>query len=147
MKELPQTEDWLDMRLRDAAPYIDDAGFTGRVMKQLPRRHALRTQRTIIILTATIVSVVIAYFGSGEGWFVREALVRAATLPPLTVLGFISRQRGPKTDVVEAMMQDAVKPGFDKVNTVGRELLTMRTQIRGRETKLPAEPRSLLHCS
>jgi len=32
---------------------------------------------------------VIAYFGSGEGWFVREALVRAATLPPLTVFGFV----------------------------------------------------------
>jgi len=28
MNELPQTEDWLDTRLRDAAPYIDDAGFT-----------------------------------------------------------------------------------------------------------------------
>ena len=89
MNELPQTEDWLDRRLRDAAPYIDDAGFTGRVMRQLPRRHALPTQRAIIILTSTIVSVVIAYFGSGEGWFVREALVRAATLPPLTVFGFV----------------------------------------------------------
>ena len=31
----------------------------------------------------------IAYFGSGEGWFVREALVRAATLPPLTILAFV----------------------------------------------------------
>jgi len=89
LNELPQTEDWLDARLREEAPYIDDAGFTGRVMKQLPRRHSLRTQRAIIILTATIVSVVIAYFGSGEGWFVREALVRAATLPPLTILAFV----------------------------------------------------------
>ena len=86
---MPQTEDWLDKQLREEAPYIDDSGFTGRVMKQLPRRHSLRTQRAIIILTATIVSVVIAYFGSGEGWFVREALVRAATLPPLTVFGFV----------------------------------------------------------
>src|SRR5207237_1307366 len=89
MNELPQTEDWLNTRLREEAPYIDDAGFTRRVMKQLPRRHSLRTQRAIIILTATIVSVVIAYFGSGEGWFVREALVRAATLPPLTILAFV----------------------------------------------------------
>jgi len=32
---------------------------------------------------------VIAYFGSGEGWFVRAALVRAATLPPLTMFGFV----------------------------------------------------------
>ena len=89
MNELSQTEDWLDTRLRDAAPYIVDAGFTERVVKQLPRGRALRTQRAIILLTATIVSVVIAYFGSGEGWFVREALVRAATLPPLTVFGFV----------------------------------------------------------
>src|SRR5207237_5846475 len=89
MNELPQTEDWLDLRLREEAPYIDDAGFTGRLMKQLPQHHSLRTQRAIIILTATIVSVVIAYFGSGEGWFVREALVRAATLPPLAVFGVV----------------------------------------------------------
>ena len=89
MNELPQTEDWLDRRLREEAPYIDDAGFTRRVMKQLPRHGSFRTQRAIILLTATIVSVVIAYFGSGEGWFVREALVRAASLPPLVMLGFI----------------------------------------------------------
>jgi hypothetical protein len=89
MNEVPQTQDWLDARLREEAPYIDDAGFTGRVMKQLPRRRSLRTQRAIIILTATILSVVIAYFASGEGWFVREALVRAATLPPLVVFAFV----------------------------------------------------------
>ena len=89
MNDLAQREDWLDRRLREEAPYIDDDGFTGRVIKQLPRRHPLRTQRAIIILTATIVSVVIAYFGSGEGWFVRAALVRAATLPPLTMFGFV----------------------------------------------------------
>ena len=30
MNELPQTEDWLDARLREEAPYIDDAGFTAQ---------------------------------------------------------------------------------------------------------------------
>ena len=29
-------EDWLDRRLRDAAPYIEDDGFTARVLRQLP---------------------------------------------------------------------------------------------------------------
>ena len=62
-------------------------------------------------------------------------------------LWFFAGDGWSKTDIDKTVMQDAVKPGFDKVNTVGRELLTMRTQIRGRETKLPAEPRSLLHCS
>ena len=31
-------EDWLDARLRDEAPYIDDAGFTARVVQKLPAR-------------------------------------------------------------------------------------------------------------
>ena len=29
-------EDWLDRQLREAAPYIDDKGFTARVLQQLP---------------------------------------------------------------------------------------------------------------
>jgi hypothetical protein len=77
----------LDARLRDEMPYIDDAGFTARVMKQLPRqRFALRTRRNLIIFVATIVSVVIAYFASGEGMFVHDAFARAATLQPLQLL-------------------------------------------------------------
>ncbi len=36
-------EDQLDRQLRDAAPYIDDDGFTARVLQQLPApRHARR---------------------------------------------------------------------------------------------------------
>ena len=29
-------EDWLDTRLREEAPYIDDDGFTAKVIQQLP---------------------------------------------------------------------------------------------------------------
>ncbi|MEY2493492.1 MAG: hypothetical protein QOH24_2443 [Verrucomicrobiota bacterium] len=87
MNEPPLPEDWLDARLREEAPYIDDAGFTSRVMKQLPARGSLRTQRAIIIFLAAIFSVVLAYFASGEGWFVRQAVARALTLSPLLVLG------------------------------------------------------------
>ena len=79
--------DLLDARLRDEMPYIDDAGFTTRVMKQLPRRHlSWSTQRALIIFAATIVSVVIAYFASGEGMFVQDAFARAASLRPLQLL-------------------------------------------------------------
>ncbi len=35
MNEIKQ-EDWLDRQLREAAPYIDDEGFTARVLQQLP---------------------------------------------------------------------------------------------------------------
>jgi hypothetical protein len=35
-------EDWLDQQLREAAPYIDDDGFTARVLQKLP---VVRSQR------------------------------------------------------------------------------------------------------
>jgi len=78
----------LDARLRDETPYIDDAGFTARVMKQLPsrRRFPWSTQRAFIILAATILSVVIAYFASGEGMFVHDAFARVSSLRPLQLL-------------------------------------------------------------
>ena len=74
----------LDARLRDETPYIDDAGFTARVMQQLPRRRfSWSTQRAFIIFVATIVSVVIAYFASGEGMFVHDAFARISRLQQL----------------------------------------------------------------
>jgi hypothetical protein len=77
----------LDARLRDETPYIDDAGFTARVMQQLPRRRwSWSTQRAFIIFTATILSVVIAYFASGEGMFVHDAFARVSGLRPLQLL-------------------------------------------------------------
>ena len=77
----------LDARLRDATPYIDDAGFTARVMQQLPhRRFSWSAQRAFIIFAATIVSVVIAYFASGEGMFVHDAFARMSGLKPVQLL-------------------------------------------------------------
>ena len=77
----------LDARLRDETPYIDDAGFTARVMQQLPRRRfSWSTQRAFIIFVATIVSVVIAYFASGEGMFVHDAFARISNLRPIQLL-------------------------------------------------------------
>src|SRR6202008_2792138 len=80
-------DDLLDARLRDETPYIDDAGFTARVMKQLPRRRvSWSTQRSFIILAATIISVVIAYFASGEGMFVHDAFARISGLPTMQLV-------------------------------------------------------------
>jgi hypothetical protein len=73
--------------LRDETPYIDDAGFTARVMKQLPRRRiSWSSQRSFIILAATILSVVMAYFASGEGMFVRDAFARISGLPTIQLV-------------------------------------------------------------
>ncbi len=77
----------LDARFRDETPYIDDDGFTQGVMKQLPARpRSFQAQRSLVILTAAIVSVVVAYFASGEGMFVRDTLARLAILPPVQLL-------------------------------------------------------------
>jgi len=80
-------DDLLDARLRDETPYLDDAGFTARVMKQLPRRRiSSSTQRSFIILAATILSVVVAYFASDEGMFVHDGFARLSGLGPLQLL-------------------------------------------------------------
>jgi hypothetical protein len=80
-------DDLLDARLRDETPYIDDAGFTAHVMKQLPRRRVSWSgQRSFIILAATILSVLVAYFASGEGMFVHDAFTRMSGLRPLQLL-------------------------------------------------------------
>ena len=77
-------DDLLDARLRDETAYIDDAGFTAGVMKQLPRRRvSWSSLRSFIILAATILSVVVAYFASGEGMFVHDAFARMSGLRPL----------------------------------------------------------------
>jgi len=79
-------EDWLDRELREAAPYIDDEGFTARVLQQLPpprRRHDLL--RTAILLGMTFLASALAYVVSGGGRFVSVAFERLAALPVLWV--------------------------------------------------------------
>ena len=84
--KLMNQEDWLDRELREAAPYIDDAGFTVRVLQQLPprrRRHDLL--RAIILLGMAFLASVLAYVVSGGGRFISETLDRLAALPALWV--------------------------------------------------------------
>ncbi|SRR6266513_1887830 len=79
-------EDWLDRELREAAPYLDDEGFTARVLQQLPpprRGHDLL--RAAILLGMTFLASVVAYVVSGGGRFVSITLERLAGLPVLWV--------------------------------------------------------------
>jgi hypothetical protein len=85
MKQMNQ-EDWLDRELREAVPYIDDEGFTARVLQQLPplrRRHDLL--RAAILLGMAFLASVLAYVVSGGGRFVSVTLERLAALPALWV--------------------------------------------------------------
>jgi hypothetical protein len=79
-------EDWLDQQLRESAPYIDDDGFTARVLQQLPpprRSHDLL--RASILLGMTLLASALAYVASGGGRFVSITLERLATLPELWI--------------------------------------------------------------
>jgi hypothetical protein len=80
MSETKQ-EDWLDRQLREAAPYIDDAGFTSRVLQQLaPPRRSLRGA---ILLTITLLATILTYLLSDGGRFLVVAATRLTTLPTL----------------------------------------------------------------
>ena len=85
MKQMNQ-EDWLDRELREAAPYIDDEGFTARVLQQLPPpRHRHDLLRAVILLGTALLASVLAYVVSGGGRFVSETLERLAALPALWI--------------------------------------------------------------
>ena len=79
-------EDWLDRELREAAPYIDDEGFTAQVLQELaPPRRRRDLLRAIILLGMTFLASVLAYVVSGGGRFVSISLERLAALPALWV--------------------------------------------------------------
>jgi hypothetical protein len=75
-------EDSLDRQLREAAPYIDDEGFTARVIAKLPAvRRQRRSMRGIILVGLTALGSAIAYTLSGGGRFVNEAVMRLSSFP------------------------------------------------------------------
>ncbi len=81
-------EDWLDQQLRDAAPYIDDDGFTRRVMASLPApRRGRESLRTIILIGITLLASVLAAI-SGGGRFVTVEVMRLTALPALWIFVF-----------------------------------------------------------
>ena len=66
-------DDWLDARLREEAPYIDDAGFTARVMQQLPAPPQKRSFRGLILIGLTLLASGLTYYFSRGGQFISEA--------------------------------------------------------------------------
>src|SRR6266704_3805821 len=86
-------EDWLDRQLREAAPYIDDDGFTVRVLRQLPPpRRGRDSLRAVILLGITLLASALAYVLSDGGRFLVIATARLAALPTLWLfaLAFVS---------------------------------------------------------
>jgi len=77
-------EDWLDARLRDEAPYIDDAGFTARVIQNLPTRR-FRFFREAILLCMTLLASAVTYTVSDGAHFLVSAVNRLASMPLLFI--------------------------------------------------------------
>lgn len=67
-------EDPIDALLREQNTYIEDNGFTARIMASIPQRHNHAWVRPTLLLAATMVGCVLAVF-----WLPWEDLVRLLT--------------------------------------------------------------------
>ena len=83
-------DETLDRRLREAAPYIDDDGFTARLMAKLPPARAEPWRlRAIILIGLTALGSAIAYLLSGRGRFVSEGIIQLSSFPIWLLLVFV----------------------------------------------------------
>ncbi|HEY4285141.1 MAG TPA: DUF5056 domain-containing protein [Chthoniobacterales bacterium] len=73
----------LDRQLREAAVYIDDDGFTARMVQQLPARSAPMRLRSVVLVAAALLASVLTYVLSGGGRFLSDFVVRVSELPLL----------------------------------------------------------------
>jgi hypothetical protein len=82
-------EEVLDRQLLEAAPYIDDDGFTARIVSRLPAvQRQRRSTRGIILVGITALGSAIAYIISGGGRFVNDGIVRLSEFPIWLLLVF-----------------------------------------------------------
>src|SRR2546430_13285620 len=82
-------DETLDRQLREAAPYIDDDGFTARVMARLPAaRREPRWLRAMILLGMTLLGSGVVYLLSGGGRFVRAGVIQLSDFPVWLLLIF-----------------------------------------------------------
>jgi polyferredoxin len=79
-------DDVLDRQLHESTPYIDDDGFTRRVLQQLPVHRAPQRLRGAILILVTLLATVLTYVLSGGGRFVTDAFVRLANLGTIWLL-------------------------------------------------------------
>ena len=77
-------EDRLDARLREEMPYIDDDGFTARVVQKLPTTRP-RSFRVAILIGLTVVASFIAYVLSDGGRFLIVEAYRLLSMPVVFV--------------------------------------------------------------
>ena len=80
-------DETLDRQLREAVPYINDNGFTARVIAGLPaQRSESQWLRAMIVLGLALLGTGIAYLLSGG--VIREGLVQMTDFPIWLLLVF-----------------------------------------------------------
>ena len=81
--------DWLDKKLQEAAPYIEDDGFTARVLAQLPAPEArLKFLRPFILIVASAFASALTYVLSDGGRFIIVEMFKITTIPTVWVVAF-----------------------------------------------------------
>ena len=80
-------DETLDRQLREAVPYINDDGFTARVIASLPAaRREPRWLRAMIVLGLALLGTGVAYLLSGG--VIRQGLLQIADFPIWLLLMF-----------------------------------------------------------
>src|SRR5947199_10205983 len=82
-------DETLDRQLREAVPYINDDGFTARVIARLPAaRHEPQWLRAMIVLGLALLGTGIACCLSGGGTLFRQGMGQMADSPSGLLLVF-----------------------------------------------------------
>jgi len=83
-------DETLDRQLREAVPYINDDGFTVRVIAKLPAAQRREPQwlRAMIVVGLALIGTGIAYFLSGGGTLVRQGVIQITDFPIWLLLVF-----------------------------------------------------------
>ena len=80
-------DETLDRQLREAVPYINDEGFTARVIARLPvARREPQWLRAMIVLGLALLGTGVAYLLSGG--VIRQGLIQMADFPIWLLLVF-----------------------------------------------------------
>ncbi|HEX4639024.1 MAG TPA: hypothetical protein VH170_06020 [Chthoniobacterales bacterium] len=79
--------DWLDRKLQEAAPYIEDDGFTARVLHRLPRpQPRLQFLRPFILVGASAFASALTYVLSDGGRFIIVEMFKLTNISTVWVV-------------------------------------------------------------
>ena len=82
-------DDWLDRKLQEAAPYIEDDGFNALVLQQLPQpMRRMEFLRSFILVAMSALASALTYVLSDGGRFILVEMFKLTTIPTVWVVAF-----------------------------------------------------------